>query len=304
VVEAHGGLLSDRRVAAKPAAIPPRSRFNPLIDGGRWGNKVVLMALAHAFLKDLIELKRSGAIDGFDKVIEIGAQQLADGFLQSGELLDELYGLFGRARTRLGTASAGTGDALRDDAPPSRPFWESLGFSYAAIDYDGHRDSLALDLNRDSVPDALKGTFQLAINTGTTEHIANQDNCFRVIHDLVGRRGVMVHEVPAGGHLNHGLINYNPKFFWALCNSNDYEMLTLKMCSWDQVPIPEDIAADNIRFGGGVQHIAVETVTRFSLRATIRKRNARAFESPLDLPKELVPLSHKHPWRGIRRLFS
>ncbi len=236
------------------------------------------MALARAFLEDLISLKRSGAIDGFDTVVEIGAQQLADGFLRSGDLLDEVYGLFGRTRLDLGQASDSTDEALRDDAPASRAFWESLGFSYAAVEYDGHRHSIALDLNRDAVPDALKGRFQLVVNTGTTEHIANQDNCFRVIHDLVGRGGVMYHEVPAGGHLNHGLFSYNPKFFWALCNSNDYEMLSLKMCSWDEVPVPKDIAADNLRFGGGVQHITVDTVTRFSARAAIRKRSTRAFE--------------------------
>jgi hypothetical protein len=37
----------------------------------------------------------------------------------------------------------------------NRIFWESLGFRFAALDFDGHRDSTAIDLNKDTVPRRL-----------------------------------------------------------------------------------------------------------------------------------------------------
>ena len=56
------------------------------------------MALGRAFLSDLIELKRGGVLDRVHNVVEIGAQQLSDSFLNSGDLLDELYGLCGERK--------------------------------------------------------------------------------------------------------------------------------------------------------------------------------------------------------------
>ena len=212
------------------------------------------MGLGAAFLSDLIRLKRSGAIDGATRVIEIGAQQISDTLLERGDRLTELYGLFGHEAPFLG--NPGQGDFARN-APPSRDFWTKLGFNYCAIDFDGHRDSVAVDLNRDAVPAELRGKFDLAVNTGTTEHVANQDNAFRIIHDLTAKRGVMYHEVPSA-LADHGLINYTNKFFERLCYCNGYRPLFLD--------------CDGIM-----------------IRAAILKLSDRAFATPLDLPDEIMP---------------
>jgi hypothetical protein len=214
------------------------------------------MGLGRAFLADLLALKRSDALHGCTRVIEIGAQRLADSFLQSDDLLDALCGLFGRPRVQLG-APVGA-ENVAAEAPPSRPFWTSLGMTYAAIDHDGHRDSFALDLNRDAVPDDLKGAFHLVVNVGTTAHVANQDNAFRVIHDLTGRRGIMYHEVSGDGLGDHGLISYNPKFFSRLCYCNGYRSLFQDS-------------------GDGM------------IRTAILRRTGRPFATPLDLPDAMMP---------------
>jgi hypothetical protein len=39
----------------------------------------------------------------------------------------------------------------------------------------------------------------------------------------------MIHNVPTQGLFMHGLVNYNPKFFWMLARSNGYKWL--HMCS-------------------------------------------------------------------------
>jgi hypothetical protein len=219
------------------------------------------MGLGAAFLTDFVKLKRSGAIDGAQRVIEIGSQQISDTMLEREDLLAELYGLFGRERPFLGSP---TGADFTEHAPPSRDFWTTLGFSYWTVDFGGHRNSLALDLNRDSVPDELRGTFDLVVNTGTTEHIANQDNAFRVIHDFTAKRGVMYHEVPVALK-DHGLINYTRKFFDKLCYCNGYRPLFLDC---DEVMI----------------------------RAAIAKLSDRPFATPLDLPEGVMP-GEPFDWR-------
>ena len=80
-----------------------------------------------------------------------------------------------------------------------------------------------LDLNNDRVPEKLLGAFDLVINAGTTEHLANQENAFRVIHDLTRRGGLMYHEVPGGSCTDHGFVAYQPKFFHRLMQQNDYQ---------------------------------------------------------------------------------
>jgi hypothetical protein len=250
------------------------------------------MGLGHAFLAELIELRRCGALDrsklrNAPRIVEIGSQQLSDNFLRSNDLLDEVYQMFGRDRPHLGEPVGP--ENFTEAAPASRTFWQSLGFDYAAIDYDGHRDSTAIDLNRDGVPDHMRGAFDLVVNAGTTEHIANQDNAFRVIHDLCGKGGVMHHEVPAGGLMEHGLINYNLRFFWNLSAFNVYRIVSLKVCSSGSSPIPESLRESNLLHGGGVDHITVAEVPDFTIRASFQKLTPQAFASPLDVPPSLLP---------------
>jgi SAM-dependent methyltransferase len=243
------------------------------------------MGLGGAFLADLIELKRGGYLTEATKVVEIGAQQLADSFLISDSLLDEVFALFGRSRPDFGKPHGSF--QMAEDAPSSRLFWSALGLDYTALDFDGHRDSIAIDLNRDSVTEPFAGAFDLVVNTGTTEHVANQDNAFRVIHDLTRKGGVTYHEVPAGMS-DHGLINYNPRFFWKVRDANDYEVLCMKVCASEEEPIPPHVQENNELYGGG-EKLGISHLNPIAIRVSFRKRNRQPFASPLDLPDELMP---------------
>jgi hypothetical protein len=44
------------------------------------------MGLGLAFLRDIIALKRSGLLEGYERVVEIGAQQIDDRLIVSPEL--------------------------------------------------------------------------------------------------------------------------------------------------------------------------------------------------------------------------
>ena len=84
-------------------------------------------------------------------------------------------------------------------APLAREFWTWLGLSYASIDIDGSPGSIPLDLNYDEVPAAFVGQYDVVTNFGTTEHVANQLQSFKIIHDLATPGALMLHVLPASG---------------------------------------------------------------------------------------------------------
>lgn len=106
----------------------------------------------------------------------------------------------------------------------AKEIWELAGFNYLSYDITEAPGSRVFDLNFGEVPTEDKKTSKLVVNLGTTEHVANQLNCFRAVHDLMAVGGVALHSVPFAGMLNHGLINYHPKFFFSLIVNNRYRL--------------------------------------------------------------------------------
>ena len=69
-----------------------------------------------------------------------------------------------------------------------------------------------------------------------------------MIHDATAPGGLMYHGVPMAGEFSHGIINYNPKFFWSLAEANGYDIVRFWGWSADEtVPLSQDLAAQ-IRF--------------------------------------------------------
>ncbi len=204
------------------------------------------MAIGEGALELLIKLRTADYLSPGGAVIEIGAQQLGSSFLTVPERIAHLGRLFGRDQKLPIVPPLHSPDEEIDfnlTAPFAREFWHWLGFDYAAVDIDGSPGSIPLDLNYDSVPPQAKGKYSLVTNFGTTEHIVNQLNAFNVIHDLTAPNEIMIHEVPVQGMVNHGLINYNFKFFWMLARSNGYKIIHADfMPEKNQSDLPDNIA--------------------------------------------------------------
>jgi methyltransferase family protein len=184
------------------------------------------MGLNEHFLGLMIGLQKQGHLKG-RRVMEIGAQQLSDAFLRDRRAMEELARLLGKSLADLPNLPASTAGIAPGDEPYSRVFYQALGYDYTCVDIDGSPDAVPLDLNYDEAPAEHRGKYDLVTNFGTTEHIMNQLNSFKVIHDLTAVGGVMIHELPTQGLLDHGLFNYNPKFFRFLGENNGYETLFL-----------------------------------------------------------------------------
>jgi hypothetical protein len=249
------------------------------------------VGIGNVDLEVLIRLKKEGHIPDRSSVIEIGAQQLSNSFLEARASIDEIAALFEAPRPSPlpgpGVARLIDGQAVHLDAeaPRASEFWTWLGFDYASIDIDGSPGSIPLDLNYDSAPPNAVGKYQLVTNFGTTEHVANQLNAFKVIHELAAPGGLMMHTLPAQGMANHGLVNYNPKFFWMLARSNGYDWLYMEYSgSGVAYDVPQNIIDHGQVFRPDiVSRLAGHQMSDGGILVVLRKVYDIAFVPPLDV---------------------
>jgi hypothetical protein len=248
------------------------------------------MGIGIDVLRLLIQLRSRGYIPDGSSVMEIGAQQLSDTLLANREELDIVCRLFGAEQPcplppPLSPPPVEGQPRLSPKAPLARQFWTWLGLNYAAIDIDGTPDSIDLDLNYDDVPFDSMGEYHLVTNFGTTEHVANQCHAFKVIHDLTALNGIMIHRVPTQGLFMHGLVNYNPKFFWMLARSNGYKWLHMDFVVSKHVhALPPDIIDEIAVF---VPDIAERTrsyrAQDCAFVVVLQKINDMPYIAPLDV---------------------
>jgi len=250
-------------------------------------------------LKDfdlVVRFKNEGYIRPHGAIAEIGAQQLANDVLRNRQKIRELgqaFGVSDEIDLPDPTASVFTHghlEHLDSAAPPARLIWAWLGFEYAAIDIDGSPGSIPLDLNFDEVPKKFKKHFQLVTNLGTTEHVANQLQAFKIIHDLTADGGLMIHNLPAQGYMNHGLVNYNLKFFWMLARSNGYKWIYSDFAVSDKpYSLPENIAGDVRNFDTSVdQRTKNYEVIDCGIAVVMQKVIDIEFVPPIDVPTGTV----------------
>lgn len=93
---------------------------------------------------------------------------------------------------------------------------------YVAIDICRARYAELFDLNVHSLAPDFHNYFDMVLNFGTTEHIINQYNCFKVMHEACKPGGYIHAQIPASGWVNHGYFNYDPLLFYDLATANNY----------------------------------------------------------------------------------
>ena len=120
----------------------------------------------------------------------------------------------------------------RERASPHRA-WDLAKLFYAAlldyrelvaIDFHGTPGARPLDLNH---PVELGQRFDIVLDGGTAEHVFNVHQFFKTCHEVTEPGGLMLHNNPFRGWLEHGFYNFNPTFYWDLAGANRYEVLML-----------------------------------------------------------------------------
>ena len=128
-------------------------------------------------------------------------------------------------------AALAAAEAARANDRPGYPWARQLyglifkGAEYTAIDLDPKPPFvIQQDLNE---PFDLGRRFDLCINNGTSEHIFNQANFYKAMHDHTRVGGLMIHWTPMFGWTGHGFYNVQPGFFEDLAAANGYDIITL-----------------------------------------------------------------------------
>jgi len=106
----------------------------------------------------------------------------------------------------------------------SKKRFTDKGVEHTSFDLNGKDGAIALDLC-ETLPEKWCGYFDMVTNYGTTEHVENQWQVFKNIHDMTRVGGAMVHSIPHVGYWkNHCPYHYSPEFPSILANANGYEL--------------------------------------------------------------------------------
>ena len=96
---------------------------------------------------------------------------------------------------------------------------------HISIDWNGKNGALKRDLA--NPVNEWKGYFDMVTNHGTTEHVWNQYQVFRNIHNFCRPGGTMIHAVPIiGGWAKHCSFHYDTVFFDLLAECAGYKCIT------------------------------------------------------------------------------
>lgn len=166
-----------------------------------------------------------GLLSDVRRVIDLGSQEMHFAARDAAshpyrEMIRQTIELLGGQKIRDDEL-----DAISNRAPTS-DFYKLIGWEHKALDADGWYGD-PFDLNLDTAQDDDRGAYCLCMNFGTTEHLIDQNNAFRVVHDIVRPGGMMLHSAPFLGMVDHGFFSYHPNFFSALAHFNSYELLGL-----------------------------------------------------------------------------
>jgi SAM-dependent methyltransferase len=189
------------------------------------------MALAYTHIELFYAFKQQGELSKYpiNSIMEFGEQNWY-GDIHPSELksvIDTFY-----KGKKLDAMQAELNEALAKYVPENEyaafdmaKFFYRVIFDYEtyhAIDLHGTPIALRHDLN---TPVELTEQFDLITNLGTSEHVFNQYQFFKNVHDLVKPNGLMIHSIPNQGAYDHGFYNYHPTFIFDLSSANNYEVV-------------------------------------------------------------------------------
>lgn len=97
-----------------------------------------------------------------------------------------------------------------------------FGVDHTSFDWNGRGGVVKIDL-REPIPDEYRGQFDVVTNFGTTEHVKNQYQVWKNIHDFCRPLGWMLHSVPAKGSCKgHSPYHYTVAWMFGLASDCKY----------------------------------------------------------------------------------
>jgi hypothetical protein len=194
-------------------------------------------------------------------ILDIGSQDISAATVRHLEpIMSKLHGDRAQALIRQRFREGETWKAanLFADSP----------YRHQSVDLYPGKSIIQADLNTFAVPGEYRGAFDLVANLGSTEHIFDQANVFRCIHDFAKVGGVLWHSVPVTGYYNHALYNYHPLFFVFLARANKYEIESASISSPHlEYTIPVSPSLHGTESWTGIRHLS--GILNFVMRKTV-----------------------------------
>jgi len=93
--------------------------------------------------------------------------------------------------------------------------FRALGFEdVTSLDYsDFEGASYVVDLNQPGLPEALVGSFDVVLDSGTLEHVFHVPHALRNMMSMAKVGGRVIFLAPSSNHLDHGFYMFSPTFF-------------------------------------------------------------------------------------------
>lgn len=117
----------------------------------------------------------------------------------------------------------------QEERPLAKQYFQRLGFRHTSIDIHGKRGSVQLDLSKPVTDKRYLNRFDILTNLGFTEHVDNQFECWKNMHNMLKSGGIFIHISPVtfreesdNGFKRHCNYCYYPSFFANLAKSNSY----------------------------------------------------------------------------------
>lgn len=187
----------------------------------------------------IIEIDFLGRLIGSGKILK-GGDTLEFGQSQT---VGDPIALLNRIRARLESDAAELaeqkiGETQQSKADhqrrygPARAIYRAIfdHVEYQSIDLSPGPRILWADLN---LPLDLKRRFKTCINNGTSEHVFNQANVFKAMHDHTAVDGLMIHWTPTVGWINHGIFNLQAASVFDLATANAYQIESVELGARD-----------------------------------------------------------------------
>jgi len=109
---------------------------------------------------------------------------------------------------------------------PAKKYYTGLGVKeHVSLDLNAKNGARPVNLDK-SIPQDLLNRFMLVTDYGTLEHVNNQYQVFRNMHDMCCIDGIMLHSLPPPGHWpGHGRYYYPEEFFEQLARTCGYSFV-------------------------------------------------------------------------------
>lgn len=164
---------------------------------------------------------------------------------------------------------------------------DMTNIGYHAIDVCPAPATEIVDLNWQRLEKDRIGYFDIVLNFGTMEHVVDQTNGHIYMHDACKVGGIIFHQPPSIGFVNHGYFLYHPQFYYDLCETNGYGIDDIWYAPAGyttaldpELPIRDPMTP--LAVGEAVSPEANNT-NYYNLNVVLRKNNGRPFTLGLEL---------------------